>query len=267
MQELKASYNSHFLTFTYADKYVNNDDPESLRLNPESGLPQLCRRDVQLFLKKLRHAQEKHSPHPLRYYLAGEYGTRTLRPHYHCIMFNLHQKLVNKLDGIWSLGMVDVGTVEFASIHYVTKYVINRQTDYPGREPPFSMMSKRPGIGSNYLQYATDWHRDHKANFVNINGTLARLPRIYKDKIWPIIDLDNPDLNRAQRHKLQKQNIRFQKIRDSFAADAVTRADADYWKEVERLLELHPDPESYMESRTRFAHDSITSKINSSNQF
>lgn len=36
----------------------------------------------------------------------------------------------------------------------------------------------------------------------------------------------------------------------------------EYWKEIERLMELHPLPESYYEERMVFALQSIKSKAN-----
>lgn len=122
-QETKVSQSAHFLTLTYDDSTVPvGDDCYSL-----------CKRDLQLFTKKLR----KENGSKLRYYAVGEYGTKTNRPHYHSIMFNLQPRTVEALPNIWNLGMVHVGDVNEASIHYVTKYVINRDLEVSGREPPF----------------------------------------------------------------------------------------------------------------------------------
>jgi len=122
-QENKVSQSSHFLTLTYDDSTVPvGDDCLSL-----------CKRDLQLFIKRLR----KENGSRIRYYSVGEYGTQTSRPHYHSIMFSLDVKTVQKLPEIWGLGNVHVGQVNAASIHYVTKYVINSDREVSGREPPF----------------------------------------------------------------------------------------------------------------------------------
>ena len=47
----------------------------------------LRKRDYQLFMKRLRKAFPNDK---IRFYAAGEYGPKTLRPHYHAILFGLH---------------------------------------------------------------------------------------------------------------------------------------------------------------------------------
>lgn len=122
-QELKISSSAFFLTLTYD----NDNIPFS-----SAGVPELRKRDCQLFMKRLRKENSK----SLRYYTVGEYGTVTSRPHYHSILFNLDLQMVSQLPKIWSLGHVHVGDVKTASIHYVTKYVINRVGEFENREPP-----------------------------------------------------------------------------------------------------------------------------------
>ena len=144
-QELKLANTAKFLTLTY--------DDEKLHYSP-SGLSELSRRDLTLFTKRLRKDNAMVCDWPLRYYSVGEYGTLTVRPHYHSIMFNMHPVVERKLLDIWSLGHVHVGEVSPASIHYVTKYVVNRVSDYGDRAPPVCFMSKHPGIGSTpYLSF------------------------------------------------------------------------------------------------------------------
>jgi len=58
-----------FITLTYDDEH----DPTSLEP-----------KHAQTFLKRLRH----NYPKPIRYYLVGEYGESTDRPHYHAALFN-----------------------------------------------------------------------------------------------------------------------------------------------------------------------------------
>lgn len=45
-------------------------------------------RDAQLWLKRLRKKISKYYPNEkIRYYIVGEYGTESLRPHWHCLLF------------------------------------------------------------------------------------------------------------------------------------------------------------------------------------
>ncbi|ACZ33198.1 conserved hypothetical protein [Chlamydia pneumoniae LPCoLN] len=61
-----------FLTLTYDDKHL-----------PQYG--SLVKLHLQLFLKRLR---DRISPHKIRYFGCGEYGTKLQRPHYHLLIFN-----------------------------------------------------------------------------------------------------------------------------------------------------------------------------------
>lgn len=52
-----------------------------------SGIAVLSKRDVQLFLKRLRKYVYKNTRERLRYFIVGEYGPKTYRPHYHLLLF------------------------------------------------------------------------------------------------------------------------------------------------------------------------------------
>lgn len=180
--EMRDCDSAYFLTLTYNDEnliYSGNDENAVL-----------SKEHLQLFKKRLRKANSKFvksrgiSGKSIRYYSVGEYGTVTNRPHYHSIIFNVHPQVIARLQDIWQLGNVMVGSVTPASIHYVTKYVINRYSDVKGREPPFAVMSRRPGLGSNYLIKMKAWHRDDMRNYAINAGVKQRLPRYYKDKIF-----------------------------------------------------------------------------------
>ena len=66
-----------FVTLTYS--------PDGLFRNSK-GYCDLSKRDVQLYLKKLRKAV---SPVKIRYFACGEYGSIGHRPHYHLIIYEL----------------------------------------------------------------------------------------------------------------------------------------------------------------------------------
>jgi len=226
LQEAKQATSAYFLTMTYDADHLQS--------------PSLNKRDVQLFTKRLR----KENSTKLRYYTVGEYGTQTMRPHYHSIMFNLDLEVVTRLSDYWKLGNCYVGDVEIASIHYVTKYVVNRSgMDLGGREPPFSLMSRKPGIGSRYLDTHRGWHRSAMRNYTQVNGEIARLPRYYKDKFFT-------DVERA-----------------NLALASIEQADLDYELAVSRLSKFHDDPYHYYDERISAQHDAIKSKVNHSNRF
>jgi hypothetical protein len=135
MQEEKHSTSAWFITLTYDTKYVPITS---------NGFMSLAKRDPQLFMKRLRKAHPKGSN--LKYYLCGEYGSDTRRPHYHAVIFNADVTLISDA---WGLGNVHYGSVTQASVGYTLKYMckpriipIHQRDD---RVPEFSLMSKGSG--------------------------------------------------------------------------------------------------------------------------
>lgn len=133
---------SCFVTLTYSPEFL----PDGQNLVPE---------DAQKFLKRLR---KHYPPKSIRYYLVGEYGDVTQRPHYHLLLYGVPVEDTRVIADCWSrdkkpLGHVVVGTVTFESAGYVAGYVTKKLTrpDDPrlaGRHPEFARMSLRPGIGA-----------------------------------------------------------------------------------------------------------------------
>lgn len=134
-QEDKRSKSSLFLTLTYG----NSNCPVS-----KKGYMVLKKRDIQLFIKRLRKANSKHTDMPaIKYYAVGEYGGRTQRPHYHIILFNAKLELIQPA---WDLGQIHYGKVSGASIGYTLKYMCKTKR-YPlhandDRISEFALMSK-----------------------------------------------------------------------------------------------------------------------------
>lgn len=112
--EARQSTNPLFITLTYNNENLPFDD---------KGNRSLYKRDVQLFLKRLRKSHAKISSTPLVYYCVGEYGTLRGRPHYHMLLFNLADN--KQIDKAWGLGHVDVQTprTNNGSFLYVLKYI------------------------------------------------------------------------------------------------------------------------------------------------
>lgn len=186
---------SSFLTLTYSDEFL-----------PPGGT--LCVRDLQLFMKRLR----KRLAHKIRFFAAGEYGDRTLRPHYHLILFGEdfpdrvpwrktgsgHVIYRSKLlEGVWALGHAELGTVTPESCGYVARYCLKKVNGERAEEhyrrvdpetgevyrclPEFITMSSRPGIGADWFeQFASD---AFPSDFVIIDGQKRSVPRYYLKKL------------------------------------------------------------------------------------
>lgn len=177
MQEEKVSKSAHFITLTYDTKYV----PLTA-----SGYMSLNLRDVQLFFKKYRKACGTCNG-PIRYYLAGEYGSKFKRPHYHIILFNGD---VAHIQSCWYKGEVHYGTVEEASVGYTLKYISKPRAvplhRFDDRKPEFAVMSK--GLGKSYLSPAVvKYHHidmDNRMHLTIEGGKKIAMPRYYKDKLY-----------------------------------------------------------------------------------
>lgn len=200
MQEEKVSTSAWFITFTYAD--------ESIPVSPNRRRT-LCKRDLQLFFKRLRKTHEGNGGTNLKYYAVGEYGGRTKRPHYHAIIFNVDVELVEKAwnckhirqrfkgTGFTSVSASELagecyfGTVTDLSVGYTLKYMCKEPWRPSGknddRQPPFSLMSK--GLGISYVENPKVffYHQAFVAErcFCVLPGDIKiAMPRYYKLKMF-----------------------------------------------------------------------------------
>lgn len=153
LESLQHADNS-FVTLTYDDDRL----PADGSLNPVHS---------RNWIKSLRKAV---APAKLRFFLVGEYGDETFRPHYHAALFGYPPcsgvtpcasetracpvcALVRKT---WKHGHVLVGRLELESVQYICGYVVKKMTNdadprLGGRHPEFARMSRMPGIGASAM--------------------------------------------------------------------------------------------------------------------
>lgn len=136
---LKHSSSCLFVTLTY--------DDENLSFG-SCGWPSLRKRDYQLFMKRLRKSLPGVS---LSYFICGEYGPATMRPHYHLLLFNLPlDDYYSVIKRAWSLGHFTIDFASPARLMYVTKYLLPASdggfnfSEYD-LEKPFMRCSKHIG--------------------------------------------------------------------------------------------------------------------------
>ena len=210
-----------FITLTYSDLNL----PRT-----KEGYPTLYKKHLQDYIKRLRNENVKYvtktlgcskkevklRSRPLRYYAVGEYGTKTRRPHYHLILFNMDVENIAPVKNQWKFGMSDVGTVTSASINYVTKYMFkqfNRKTDK--RTPPFSLMSKKPIIGHDYIQnYGVHHIESESLEVRDQNGHVRRLPKAYLRRLFTNKE-DRLELSRKsyEKHIDKKMKLFEEKVK------------------------------------------------------
>lgn len=158
---------TYFITLTYDDK----------------NLTDLNKRDIQLFLKRFRKA----TGFELKYYISGEYGETTGRPHYHAIFFlnNKIEDLVFYANNLytsatfqhtWQKGQVLLSSdVNERSIKYTIGYTLKKIG-----ESKITLMSK--GLGLKYLNDKKDDIKFSKGFYLN-NGFLVNPPSYFIRKL------------------------------------------------------------------------------------
>lgn len=200
VQELHFHADASFCTLTYSDEWLPANHSLSIR-------------HMQLLIKRLRRAI---APKRISYFIAGEYGEKTQRPHYHAIIFghdlrgpkvigmsrNGEHKRYNSpaLQALWSdpetrspFGLVEVGSVTPASISYIAGYcvkkvgqaltpiVIDENGEFVPAEPEFILASRNPAIGLRYWQKYGRQAVNH--DNVVIDGDIRPLPKYYSKKL------------------------------------------------------------------------------------
>lgn len=227
-QHEKICQTAKFITLTYDTEHV----PFT-----EKGFMTLDKTDFQKFMKRLRkHHTMNNLSDKISYYAVGEYGSNTMRPHYHAIVFNMEPELLLKS---WTKGQIHIGDVTGASIAYTCKY-INKGKVIPvhindDRVPEFSLMSKK--LGANYLTpQMLKYHQDDiSRNFVLLEeGIKVAMPRYYREKIY------TPE-QREQQGMLIKSSVldTERKALESYVSKGndIDRYDYDKFQSIKYLFE------------------------------
>lgn len=199
--ESKMHAHNQFATLTYDDDNL-----------PADG--SLNYRHFQLFMHKMR---KKFGA--FRFFMCGEYGENTERPHYHALFFGLDVPDLAKCNSVysshdifesptvtklWGRGGVSFGTVTYASARYCAVYTTKKITGPIADEhyervsrvtgeichvtPEFAHMSLKPGIGMPWLEkYWGDLYLRGN-NGLPVDGKIKPIPRYFDlmmEKIAP----------------------------------------------------------------------------------
>lgn len=205
-----------FVTLTYRDECL-----------PYGG--SLSKRDLQLFLKRLRKAENRDKQNAIRFYACGEYGENLKRPHYHICLFNYRPKdLVAysqnsngdmlyssiTLDEIWGNGFTQTGDVTFQSAGYVARYIMKKINgaladqhyqnvcSSTGQKfallPEFNTMSRASGIGKPWLKKYSQEIYDYEECI--IHGKTKKIPTAY-DREFESMDPDRFRIIKSRRKR------------------------------------------------------------------
>lgn len=213
---------SYFVTLTY------NDDNLPDAVHPETGeigqYKTLHKRDMQLFMKRLRK-NYKHD-NKIRFFLAGEYGSQTARPHYHALLFGLKLddlQLYKKtplgfklytsefLNEVWQYkGYVIIAEVTWETCAYTARYIMKKQKGVGkdwfvenGIQQEFTLMSRKPGIAKEfYNKNKLDLLRYGEVNISTPKGGRKIRNTKYFDKF---LEIEYPGESKENKDRIKKQ--------------------------------------------------------------
>ncbi|AXL14517.1 replication initiator protein [Microviridae sp.] len=221
-----------FITLTYAPEFL-----------PDDG--NLVKKDLQKFIKRLRKAVGT-----IRYYACGEYGDKTDRPHYHALIFGYdfpdkeyffestgYGGVKNKvyrsamLEKLWPQGISSIGEANFTTACYISRYItkkrlgkgaldyyVDTETGEILKEPEFTTMSLKPGIGASW--YETFSSDVFPSDELIHQGNRFKVPRYY----MTLLERSNPELylevKKARKERMQE-----------FREEAFNKG-LDYWKQL-----------------------------------
>lgn len=217
-----------FVTLTYG----------AAHLPVVNGVPSLRPRDFVLFMKRLRKELGK-----VRFLQAGEYG-RLGRPHHHAILFNCDfpDKVMlaetsrsvlfrsATLEKLWPFGFSSVGEVTFESAAYVARYTLKKVGDKDSslsgsRVPEYMTMSRRPGIGSGWIEKFSGDVFPHDEVILR-GGRKMMPPRFYLDR-YKVQDPEGYEKLKARRIGAVNEDER-RGSRLAVKAELVARRVKDY---------------------------------------
>lgn len=218
-----------FLTLTYSDEFVPPDF-------------ELRKRDLTLFIKKLRFYLDSKFGKKIRYFACGEYGGRFGRPHFHVCLFgedfSYDRKLTDvlvtsssnlfsspSLDDLWGFGSCIIGNLTQESAGYTARYCLKKQSggidwDSLHEVKSYCVMSRNPGIGFPFFEkyrkeiYDLDY-------IVTPNGTRLKPPKFFDKKM---LDIDTDFM-------LNLKSVRADKVRE-----AIPSFDDYLYRELPRLF-------------------------------
>ena len=225
--ESKSHKYSYFVTLTYSNDYIpslnlhyehkgwnvaSNDgwffgwinstytDLNMLRekTHLNGDIPYLEKRDLQLFIKRLRYYVDRECNESIRYYGVGEYGPVHFRPHYHIILWfekpQTATNLARYVDKCWPFGFTYTEKVLDDCSTYVAGYV-NSNSELPkvyqlDQTKPFCVHSHHLGEQILYRS-KEEVYKLHPKEFIQrsivLNGVDSEftLWRSIKDYFFP----------------------------------------------------------------------------------
>lgn len=189
-----------FITLTYDNEHL----PEKEQF-PNGNL---VKQDVQKFLKRVR--KQLGDGKRISYFACGEYGDRTERAHYHIIIYGYPPHQIDPIiKKCWSFGFVSTSDLQqhsVARMRYITGYTLKKMTQKEcfedGREPEFSLQSRKPALGIGLLDSFIPYLIKH--NLYPISG-ITQYQKFYMEENFPDMKPWNGTFHLEGKHWLLDQ--------------------------------------------------------------
>ena len=220
---------SRWVTLTYSDENLPNP-------------PHVRKDHVQKFLKRLRK-----NVNPFRYFIIGEYGTKTWRPHYHACFFGLSEYADMAIFKAWGYcdpegffaGEINKDTARYTAGYTTQKLTKRKDLKKYGLEKEFMLSSRKNG-GIGYpaiVEIAKKW----------------RSSTFYQERI--VRELKHGQINRPLGRYLTVKLSELLQIPES-------QFESEYWLHQEEIFDKHlkADSVEYYESLTREEETKAISK-------
>lgn len=214
---------SLFVTLTYDDDHL----PVNEVITPDGEIVivgTLVKEHMSKFMKALRQEYAYKHDNQLRFFGCGEYGSETMRPHYHIIIFGLllddlvhhHRNFQGDdfytsetINKCWKKGFCVVSDVTWQCCAYTARYIMKKHLgkdadfyEQNGLVPEFVNMSRRPGIARQYYDDHPDMFEKDFISVPTHQGGKDIFPPKYFERLF---ESDFPD--EAAERKLKKQEF------------------------------------------------------------
>lgn len=236
LESLCHEHNS-FVTLTYRDDCLPGDGC----LVPDHAT---------VFIRELRRQLY---PVRIRYFLVGEYGETTRRPHYHLSLFGVsaYQGINNKrvdaaINDAWGMGYTSVYEFNHLTAQYVSGYVVKKLKDrkdgFEPAVPEFARMSNRPGIGANamgvvakaLLDTHSDWESGDVPRVLRIGQRSIPLGRYLLARLRREVGFSEAYIKEVRDRTSYEKSIEMQTLLN--ASDPTATFKASYLNDIEGKL-------------------------------
>lgn len=185
---------AHFVTLTFAPEFYTTDI-DSDHYN----------KLLQRFLYRLKKKVDV----KIDYFITSENGTLNNRFHFHAIIFNLSNTVLEDLPSIWKYGIVSATPLTVARVRYACKYVCK---DLSETSNHLRVRTSRY-LGLDYVNRLTprDYNKLCSNRMYNHQGSTLSLPRYYARKIFTeqeqLDEIANQNSERPKEYYFQGRKI------------------------------------------------------------